>query len=259
MTKRLLFLAFLSILPRLARADKIIMKDGKIYEGHIMGESRNSLLISNPPLDPTPRFIALRDVMTIVRERRPEEKPSSEEGRFASINAGINGQAYSSSVLPFSPAPGLYFGGGFRVHPALELGGEFDFIPSLTGVSFAVKDTDSGKTRGYENFYAYHGGFLMKIFPFFRYERWRAEPYLTMGYHWSRLIPKDSGDELKGTSLFGGAGLMIPWWKPLYWDFRFTYDHTNYDSIHFLGSDGGLSGVTQNTYELSVGLSYRFL
>ena len=251
-----LFLSF-AVLPGLACADKIIMKDGKIYEGHIMGESRKSILISNPPLDPKPRFIALSDVMTIVRERRPVEKSSSEEGRFASISAGINGQAFSSSVFPFSPAPGLYFGGGFRVHPSLELGGEFDFIPSLTGASFAV--TDGQNTRGYENFYAYHGGFLMKVFPFYKSERWRAEPYLTMGYHWSRLVPKDSGDELKGTSLFGGAGLMIPWWKPLYWDFRLTYDHTNYDSIHFLGGDGGLSGVTQNTYELSAGLSYRFL
>ena len=88
---------------------------------------------------------------------------------------------------------------------------------------------------------------------------WRAEPYLTSGYHWSRLTPKDSGDELKGTSVFGGAGLMIPWWKPLYWDFRIAYDHTSYDSIHFLGGDGDLSGVSHNSYVFSAGLSYRFL
>jgi hypothetical protein len=257
MLKRYFLAAFLCILTGFSRADKIIMKDGKIYEGHIMGESSRSLLLSNPPLDPRPRFIELRDVMTIVRERRPAEKPSSEEGRFASVSAGLSGQVYSSSIFAFSPAPGLSFGGGFRVHPAVELGGEFDFIPSLTGSGLVV--TDGKNTRSYESFYAYHGGFSFKLFPFYTFRQWRAEPYLAAGYHWSRLVPKGSGDELAGTSPFGGAGVMIPWWKPLYWDFRFTYDHTNYDSIHFLGGDGGLSGVTHNSCELSVGLSYRFL
>jgi hypothetical protein len=257
MPKGFALAVFLCALPGMSRADKIIMKDGKIYEGHIMGESSRSILISNPPLDPRPRFIELRDVMTIVRERRPAEKPSPEEGRFASISAGLSGQVYSSRVFNFSPAPGLYFGGGFRIHPLVELGGEFNFIPSLTTSALSV--TDGVNTRSYESFYAYHGGFSVKFFPCYTFRQWRAEPYLTAGYHWSRLVPKGSGDAFEGYSPFGGAGVMIPWWKPLYWDFRFTYDHTNYDSIHFLGGDGGLSGVTQNSCELSVGLSYRFL
>ena len=54
-------------------------------------------------------------------------------------------------------------------------------------------------------------------------------------------------------------GLMIPWWKPLYWDFRMVYDHTRYDAIHFMGGDGELSGVSSNAFEFSAGLSYRFL
>ena len=57
----------------------------------------------------------------------------------------------------------------------------------------------------------------------------------------------------------GGAGVMIPYWKPLYWDFRFTYAHTNYDSIKFLSGSGDISGVTNDSYSLSAGLSYRFL
>jgi hypothetical protein len=251
----------LLLLAGAARADKIILKDGSVYEGRIMGESKRAVLISNPPLDPKPHFIELKDVATIVRERRPVEEPSPEEGRFASLSAGISGQAYSSNVFPFSPGPGFYVGGGFRVHPALELGGEFDFIPSLSGAGLAVQDSVSRATREYESFYAYHGGFSAKAFPFYRAHRipWRAEPYLTMGYHWNRLTPKASGDALTGKSIFGGAGVMIPWRRSLYWDVRFLYAHTSYDSIHFLGADGGLSGVTLNSFELSAGLSYRFL
>jgi hypothetical protein len=257
MIQRLLFLFLLLSLATVSWADKIIMKDGKIYEGHIMGESRRSILISNPPTDPKPRFLELRDILTIVRESRPPEKPSSEEQRFASVNAGVSGQVYSSRLFSFSPAPSLYVGGGFRVHPAVELGGELSYTPSLSGSGLTV--TDGTQTRSYESFYAYEGGFSVKLFPFFKYRDWRAEPYLVTGYHWSYLVPKASGDELKGDSLFGGMGVMIPWWKPLYWDLRFTYGHTSYNSIQFLSRNGDLNGVTSASYSLSAGLSYRFL
>jgi hypothetical protein len=143
------------------------------------------------------------------------------------------------------------------VHPALDIGGEFDFVPTLVGGGLTV--TDGTNTRGYESFYAYHGGFSAKVFPFYRIKEWRMEPYLTMGYHWNRLIPKGSGDALKGTSILGGAGVLIPWWKPMYWDLRFMYEHTNYDSIKFLTGEGDLSGVSYNSFTLSAGLSYRFL
>jgi hypothetical protein len=252
-----IFVALLCLSP-LAHADKVIMKDGKIYYGRIMGESRRALLISNPPLDPKPRFIELRDVMTIVREPHPAEKPSPEEGRFASVSGGILGQVFTSNIFSFSGAPAVYVGGGFRVHPALELGAEMNYTPALSG-SLGVKDTQNQVSRAYQHFYAYQGGFSAKILPFYNFNSWRAEPYLVTGFHWSRLVPKDSGDSLRGTSLFGGLGLLYPWWKPLYWDFRLVYDHTQYDSIHFLGGDGDLSGVTHNTFEMSIGLSYRFL
>jgi hypothetical protein len=256
MRLRVLILVLAFLLTTCAFADKIIMKDGKIYQGHIMGETSRSILISNPPIDPKPRFIDTADVMTIVRESRPAEKPSLEEGRFASVNFGMTGQVYTSNTFGFSPAPGFYAGGGFRIHPSLELGGEFDYIPTLSGGGLTV--TDGTNTRSYETFYAYHGGFSVKIFPFYRKTDWRMEPYLTTAYHWNRLIPKDSKDELGGTSLLGGVGVLIPWWKPLYWDLRFLYEHTNYDKIKFLINEGDLSGVTHNSYTLSVGLSYRF-
>jgi len=243
--------------PSFSWADKIIMKDGKIYEGHVMGESSRSIMISNPPLDPKPRFVEMKDVMTIVRESRPAEKPTLEEGRFASVSLGLTGEVFSSSVFSFSPAAGLYGAGAFRIHPAVELGGELNYIPELSGGNLSV--TDGQNLRGYDHFYAYHGGFSVKGFPFYRCQGWRMEPYLLVGYHWNRLVPKASGDVLKGKSLFGGAGVMIPWWKPLYWDLRFTYQHTRYDAIEFLSGDGDLSGVTHNSYALSAGLSYRFL
>ncbi len=257
MVQRFLIFAVLLALSGFSWADKIIMKDGKIYQGHIMGETSRSVLISNPPLDPKPRFIELKDVLTLVRESRPAEKPTSEEGRFASATFGISGQVYSSNIFTFSPASGLYFGGAFRVHPAVEVGGELNYIPHLSGDALTI--TDGQNFRSYESFYAYDGGFSAKFFPFFRFREWRIEPYLTTGYHWNRLIPKASGDELKGKSIFGGGGVMIPWWKPLYWDFRFVYDHTSYDSIKFLTGEGDLSGVTHNSYSFCAGLSYRFL
>ena len=257
MIKQWIFSALVVGLATFCWADKIIMRDGKIYQGHIMGETSRSILISNPPLDPKPRFVELKDVLTIVRESRPAEKPNLEEGRFASASVGTSLQVYSSSIFSFKPAAGLYFGGAFRIHPAVEVDGEMTYIPTLSGEGLAV--TDGTHFRAYDSFYAYHGGFSAKFFPFFKFREWRAEPYLTTGYHWNRLIPKDSGDALKGNSLFGGAGVMIPWWKPLYWDFRFVYEHTRYDSIQFLSGEGDLSGVTHDSYSMSAGLSYRFL
>ena len=52
-----IFLLGMLSIPRPAHADKIIMKDGKIYQGHIMGETSKQILISNPPADPQPHFV----------------------------------------------------------------------------------------------------------------------------------------------------------------------------------------------------------
>jgi hypothetical protein len=239
-----------------AMADKVIMKDGKIYEGRIMGETSRSLLISNAPLDPKPRFVELKDVMTIVRESRPPDAPSPETGRFASLFALLTGSVFTSSTFSLSPAPGLELGGAFRVHPALELSGAFDWNPTLSG---EVAVTDGQNTRGYEKFFAYGGGFSLKIFPLFRFRGWRAEPYLTTGYHWSRLVPKASDDAFKGSALRGGAGMQIRWWRPLYWDLAVLYQHTRYDRVKFLAGEGDISDVRNDSVTFSAGLSYRFL
>src|SRR2546430_6907353 len=99
-----------------ARGDKVIMKSGKIYEGRIRGETHQSILISNPPLDPTPRFLELRDILTIVHDTHPEPSPT-EQGRYFMIETGLRGSVFSADTLTLHPAPALQVGGGLRIHP----------------------------------------------------------------------------------------------------------------------------------------------
>jgi len=113
-----------------------------------MGETNRSLLISNPPLDPKPRFIDIKEVLTIVRESHPAEKHTFEDGRFASLNLGASGQFFSSQTFSFSPAAGFYIGGGFRMHPAIDVGGEFHYIPLLSDPGFSISDNNT-QLRGY--------------------------------------------------------------------------------------------------------------
>jgi hypothetical protein len=239
-----------------AWADKIIMKDGKIYEGHIMGETSRSVLISNPPLDPKPRFIELKDVLTLVRESHKEMR-SAESDRAAVVEIGLAGNVFSSRDMPLDTAPGLHVGGGFRVHPLLELMGNFDWIPALSG---ELVITDGTTTRSYESFYAYGGGFSAKVFPFFKRRDWRTEPYVTGGYRWNRLTPKASGDYLKGTTLEGGLGFLRPLRGHWYWGARFLYQYVSYDSVQFILRQGDLnSNIVVHTYSLGTELTYRFL
>src|SRR5262249_18141912 len=99
MARRALVIGLLILIPNLSQADKVIMKDGKIYEGRIMGENSRSLLISNMPLDPKPHFIEMKDVLTIVRESHPPETISLDTQRFVSVHAGITGKVYSHKVF----------------------------------------------------------------------------------------------------------------------------------------------------------------
>lgn len=256
MRKGLILVLTFLVFPLQAWADKVIMRDGKIYEGHIMGETSRSLLISNPPLDPKPRFIDLKDILTIVRESRPPEIATPETNRFATVETSLTGTVYTASTFSLSPAPGLHAGAGFRLHPAIEVDAGIDWVPALSG-SFAV--TDGSRDRGYEKFYAYAGGFMAKFFPFFMKEPRTIEPYLFTGYRWDRLVPKGSGDHVSGSSVLGGLGVSIPWHRPWYWELRAGFAHTSYSTIKFLTGEGELSGVRDNTVTFSAGLSYRFL
>nr|AGC09661.1 putative ABC transporter domain protein [uncultured bacterium] len=137
----------------------------------------------------------------------------------------------------------------------IEIGGDLVLTPELSGGDLTI--SNGADSRRYQSFYAFEGGFTAKGFPFYK-KKWRWEPYLTTGYRWIRLVPKASGDSLRGGAILGGLGVLIPWWKPLYWDLRFQVQHANFKTIQFLGDQGELSGVGLNSYVLMAGLSWRF-
>lgn len=248
-------LAIFTGVPTCSFADKVIMKDGKIYQGHIMGEGNETILISNPPYE-SPHFLNMSDILTIVRDRRAEIH-SIESDRYAVAEILLGGNIFSSNRVTLHPAPSLRAEGGFRLHPLVELDAVIDWIPALPG-QFAV--TDGTNIRGYESFYAYAGGFAAKIFPLYNIHAFPCEPYVLAGYEWTRLVPKGSGDYLSGYQYEEGVGIQKALSKALYLDARFMFEQTSYDQIQFLLRQGSInSAIGVPTYSILVGLSYRFL
>lgn len=254
------FLPTLLLLPFLAGpalGDKVIMKSGKIYEGRIMGESHRSILVRTEA-GAKPIFLRMDDVHTIVRDPQPPEAPSEEAGRFASVEFLVSGNAFRSGSLDFDAAPGFHLGGGFRLHPAFELGAVLDLWPGLNG-EVSVGDQQSGAVRSYEHFYAYAGGFQAKFFPLFRRRYARAEPFLLGGIAWNRVAPKASGDHFSGTSWKTGVGVSWAWFKPVYVESRFVYQNPHFTKVQFQSGEGDITGVQQDVWTAALGLSYRFL
>jgi hypothetical protein len=248
----LLSLGLLS-LPSIVRADKVIMKDGKIYEGRIMGETSRSILITNKR-DSQPRFLMLSDVMTIVREKNPEV-PNPDRDRYIHVEGMLTGNFYSSDEMSLSPAPGLAMTGGFRMHPLFQVEAGMDWNPGISGTLLV---SDGTTQRQYNSFYRYSGGFGLRLFPLYSLKSIPFESYVLGGYRWTRLVAKDSGDFLKGHAWQVGAGISKPLRKSLYWESRVLYERSTYDSIEYLGREGGLSpdiGVT--SWSLQTGLSWR--
>jgi hypothetical protein len=240
------------------RADKILMKDGKIYDGRIMGETSRTVLIrlSNP--DAKPVFLNLSDVQTVIHDRQSPETLSPEAGRFAQLSLLVSGTHFSSRTLGFGWASGLTFEGGFRVHPALELGAGLDLWPALSG-QVAVENTQSQTVRGYQAFYAYSGGFHAKVFPFFKKSLNRFEPYVIGGYHWDRVTPKGSGDYFSGTSWLTGVGVHWRWTPAIAFEARVLYRRSGFDTVKFQSGTGDISGVHQDSVSFGTGVAYRFL
>ena len=238
-----------------AAADKVLMKNGKVYEGKIMGETDDSVLFSSPPSDPTPRFLYSRDILTIVRQSRPPE-PAPDRTYFPTLELLVGGHLFNSNTFSFGAAPGFEAGAGFRLCPAFELDANLSHWPTL---SSDLTITDGKSARDYHSFYSYGGGFSAKVLPFFKRTRWRAEPYLLGGFEWTRLIPKGSGDSLNGNTVLGGLGVSYALRKPWYLEARFVYRHTRFTSVDFLGGSGTIGGISDDDYSLLTGLSYRFL
>jgi len=251
MSRAWLALFFAFSVPALA--DQVILKDGKILEGRVMGEGTQSILLSQP--GQPPKFIPLNDVMTIVREKNPEV-PNPDRDRFIVVESMLGSHIFQSDEIDLTAAPGLNFTGGFRLHPLFQIEGGLEWTPVLTG-EMAV--TDGTTARRYERFYAWGGGFGAKIFPLAKRSRSVWEPSILGGWRWQRLVPKGSGDALKGTSWNVGLGLAKSLSKRLSWENRVMYQHTTFKKINYLQREGTLRpSIDIDTWTLQTGLSFKF-
>lgn len=234
-------------------ADKVIMKDGKIYEGIILGESDGVVVMRVLPFSSTPRFLDRREVLAVIRDDRPTSPPEDPR-RYALVDALLSGVFSTASDLSLQPRPGLQLGGGFRIFPLMEIDGGVDWIPAIRG-DLAISDGQT--TRGYEDFYSYSGGFALRIFPFFR-KNWKTEPSLLVGYQWRWLVPNASGDKLKGSGPQAGLGIQRPLTNHWIVEASFLYQQSSFRNVDFLGREGSFtSAILDQALVLSTGVSYR--
>jgi hypothetical protein len=78
------------------------------------------------------------------------------------------------------------------------------------------------------------------------------------GYRWNRLIPKGSGDLLKGQSWNVGPGLAYRLRRNLFWETRILYQRSAYGAVQFLLREGDLrQDIVVRSWILSTGLSLR--
>jgi len=239
-----------------AAADQVIMKDGTVFKGKIEVDTDKAVLIGNPPFDPNSYLLKTEDIEKIIYEEYHQNPPAERKRGFI-MEGRINGNIVSSDQISFGPAPSLYAGLGFRVHPLVELDGGVDWTPTLHDAD-AFSVSDGTTTRRYEDFWQYAAVFSLRLYPFYE-KKWKTEPYLTAGYTWSHQIPKDSGDSLKGSGWTIGFGAIRPLSAHLFLEGRVVYQSLSYDSIQFLGQQGTLQpSIDQHVYSMSIGASYRF-
>lgn len=243
-------------LPTPSRADQVIMKDGAVYKGKIQIDTDKAILIGNPPFDPQSYLLKTEDIEKIIYEEY-RQKPPAERKRGVSLEWRVGESFYSSDELSLKPSPVLHWGAGFRVHPLIEVNGEFDWGPALRAKDvFSVSNGTT--TRHYEDFAQYGMGFAVRFYPFYQ-KTWKAEPFLNAGYHWTHLSPKASGDSLSGAGWAIGAGCLYPLTTHLFLETRLGYEQNHLDTIHFLGQESGISPqIDQGAVSLQVGTSWRF-
>jgi hypothetical protein len=230
---------------------KVIMKDGKIYEGRIVAETDGDVLMRTK-LDNRRKLLPADEILSVVRDTATVvEDPQ----RYASIETSVFGFVSDSTNVELRPAAGLSFAGHLRAHPLVDVGGGLDWIPALSG---ALAVTDGTVTREYHRFYSWSGGFSGRLFPFYLYH-WKIEPFVSAGYHWSKLVPKGSGDSLSGQGLEGGAGAQWPVCKHLFLVAQLIYRRVSLDSIDFHGAQGGLtSPALMGGFSFSTGVAYHW-
>lgn len=231
------------------------MKDGAVYKGKILIDTDKAILIGNPPFDPNSYLLQAEDIEKIIYEEYRPNAPA-ERQRGLTFETRLTGNVFSSDELSLGPAAGLYAGMGLRVHPLFEMNGGVEWTPAMHA-SDAFSVSDGTTTRRYEDFGQYSAVFSARIYPFFN-KKWKIEPYGTAGYSWSRQIPKGSGDSLKGSGWHVGFGAIRPLTTHLFLEGRFVYQKWTFDTIRFLGREGGIQPeVAERAYSFSWGLSYR--
>lgn len=250
---RTLVLLILALAP--AWADQVIMKDGTVYKGKIMIDTDKAILIGNPPFDPNSYLLQAQDIEKIIYEEYHPNAPA-ERKRGLTFETRLGGNFSSSDELSLGPASSLYAGVGFRVHPMVELNGGLEWTPSEHARD-AFSVSDGTTTRRYEDFWQYSAVFTLRLYPFYD-RKWKTEPYVAAGYLWSKQIPKGSGDSLKGSGWLLGFGAIRPVTTHLYLEARFAFEKLAYDTIDFLGREGGISPpIDRRNYSFSAGASYR--
>ncbi len=256
--KEMLFLAF-CLFPfaiSFAFADRVIMKDGTVYKGKILIDTDKALLIGNPPFDPNSYLLQAKDIEKIIYEQY-HPNPPAERKRGLTFETRLSGNASSSDQLSVGPAPSLYAGLGFRVHPLVELNGGLDWTPSMRASDGFTVSEGTTTTRSYEDFWQYNAVFTLRLYPFYN-RKWKTEPYVAAGYLWSREIPKGSGDSLKGSGWHIGVGAIRAVTTHIFLEGRFEMQKLSYGTIEFLGREGGISPeVDRRVYSFSLGASYR--
>jgi hypothetical protein len=256
------FLTAAIALASSAWADKVIMKDGTVYTGKIMIDSDKAVLIGNPPFDPNSYLLESKDIATISYEEYKPNAPAERKRGF-NLEARLSGNAFTSDELSLSPGAGIYGGAGFRVHPFFELEGGLEWFPALSAKdALSVSDDPNlapGSTlRRYERFWAYQASAGGRFYPFFQ-KKWKAEPYFTLGYSWTRLLAKGSEDYLKGAGWHAGFGAIYPLSTHLFLEGRFIYQSVTFDTIEFIGREGSVRPeINEQRFALATGLSYRF-
>jgi hypothetical protein len=233
-------------------AAKVIMKDGKIYQGRIVAETDGDVLIRTSPVSRS-KLLLSEDILTVVRDPIIHK---NDPQRYSSVDVGLLGNIYSTRGIELNPSASLRLGGGLRFHPLMEIAAGLEWSPHITG---ELGVTDGTITRIYEKFYSYSGGLSTKWYPFFKKVDWRVEPFLILGYEWRRFVPKDSGDALKGSGINTGLGAYWQLNKRLFLETRFLYQRMRYGNIFFQLREGTLDpAIRADNFTLSTHLSLRF-
>ncbi len=233
-------------------AARVIMKDGKIYEGKIIDDSDGDILIKTSPMDARPRLLPSAHILSVTPDPPPAKNLDPQ--RYSTYELLLAANFFAPKNMSLDAAPGLWLGVGLRFHPLVEVGAGLDGKPWMRG---ALAVTDGRLMREYDTFLSYGGGFVAKVFPFYQ-QRWKTELFVLGGYGWSRFIPPGSGDALKGSGFLTGVGLRRPLWKQIYAEARLTYSHMQYDRIFFLQRNGSIHPeITPHQIALAGGLSVR--